>query len=154
MLVAPDAEAVDPPRDAPLGVVIVLAEDDGRPLTNEDDEGVDAAVAAVDEGAGLTNPLGAGELKVGDVSVGGAIDGAVSVDVAGTFGVGDDMTDDVDDVMVEDDPTDVPTLLNGRGAGVVGAAGRGKHGAGSVWAAEPVCVSESDRVVGLGFATG
>lgn len=148
MLVAPEAEAIDTPRDAPLGIVIVLPEDDGRPLTTEEGDGEDAVVTAVDDGAGVTNPLGAGELKVGDVGVGDAIDGAVSVDVVGTLGVGDGIT--VDDV---DDPPEVPRLLNGRGAGVVGAAGLGKHGACSVWAAGGVCAPGSDCVAGLGFAT-
>ena len=124
MLVAPDDEAIDTPRDAPLGIVIVLPEDDDRPLATEDDEGDDGVVPAVDAGAGVTNPLDAGELRVGDVGVGDAIDGVVSVDVAGTLKVGDVTT--VDDV---DDPAEVPRLLNGRGAGAAGAAGRGKHGA-------------------------
>ena len=156
MLVAPDAEAIETPRDAPLGIVIVLPDDDGRPLTTDDDEGEDPVVTAVDEGAGVTNPLGAGELKVGDVGVGDAIDGVVSVEVVGTLGLGDVVAiDDVDDPAEVPRlvPAEVPRLLNGRGAGVGGAAGRGKHGACRVWAAGGVCALGSDCVAALGFAT-
>ena len=146
MLVAPDAEAIDTPRDAPAGTVVVLAEDDGRPLTTDDDGGVDAIELAGAVGAGVTNPLGAGELKVGDATVGDASDGAVNVDVVGTLGVGEVATpDDVD----ADDPLDVPRLLNGRGAGVAGAAGRGKHGVCSVCPASGVCVCGSVCAAGL-----
>jgi hypothetical protein len=165
MLVAPDAEAIDTPRDAPLGIVVVVAlldtldvpdrpdrpDRDGRPLTTEEGEGVDPVLPAVAEGAGVTNPLGAGELKVGDDGIGDASDGAVNVDVAGTLVVGD--VAGPDDVSAEDDPLEVPRLLNGRGAGAAGAAGRGKHGAWSVCPAGGVRPSGSVVVAGLGFAT-
>jgi len=153
MLVAPDAEAIDTPRDAPLGIVVIVVAPlvDGRPLTTEEAAGVDPVLPAVAEGAGVTNPLGAGELKGGDDGVGDAIDGAVNVDDAGTLGVGD--VAGPDDISAEDDPLEVPRLLNGRGAGAAGAAGRGKHGACSVCPAGVVRPSGSVAVAGLGFAT-
>jgi len=108
MLVDPDAEAIDTPRDAPLGIAVVVAAGLGAGELKGGGERVDDAV--VDDGMD-----------------GDAIDGAVNVDVVGTLGAGDVMT--LGDLGIEDDPLGGPRLLNGRGAGGAGAAGRVKHGA-------------------------
>jgi hypothetical protein len=120
------------PLDAPAGIAVLL--DEGRPLAAVASGGFDSVGPTPVDGASAMNPLGAGELSVGEPMVGELIDGGVNVAVVGVDSVGDASDDDVG--------VDVPTLPNGRGAGVSGAAGRGKHGACSVCTA------------GLGFATG
>ncbi len=118
------------PLDAPAGIVLLLV--DGRPLTMTGD-GFDAVPPTPVDGAGVTNPFGAGELDVGEPMAGELIDGGVNVAVVGVASVGDASEDDVG--------VDGPALPNGRGAGVGGAVGRGTHGVCSVCTA------------GLGFAT-
>jgi hypothetical protein len=119
------------PLDAPAGIAVLL--DEGRPPTVPGD-GLDAVDPTLVDGAGVMNPPGAGALNVGEPAVGELIDGGVNVDVLGVNSVGDATDDDV--------AVDVPVLTNGRGGGLNGAAGLGKHGAGSV------CMA------GFGFATG